>query len=80
MFVKSLLDFVDSGFIEELDVESNNREKRSVVFLGENGCGKSFLINSILRATMADQFMSDEESEFSQPADGTIVRSLPCSP
>jgi len=75
VFVKTLRDFVEYGFNEELGDHSCNREQRSVVFVGETGCGKSYVINSILRATMADEFEADDTEiiEFSQPDDARQV-------
>jgi len=63
-----LRDFVEDGFSEELGDQSSIRQERSVVFVGETGCGKSFLINEILRATLADVFEpEDTENELFQP-------------
>lgn len=74
MLVKILRDFIERGFNEELSDHSSDKEKQCVVFVGETGCGKSYVINLILRASMADEFEEgDTESESHQPGEVTTV-------
>lgn len=60
--VKALREFVEVGFVEELRDQPCDKEKRSIVFVGQTNGGKSFIINTFLRATMADA-IEEEENE-----------------